>query len=186
MRSDEEIRERIDVLLKEELDRRVEASTRRLPHRCVHNHRQPLDPRRQVGGESNPGFNRLDRRHLPVVQDVGLCMYGSDDPEEWSGDICDEPLDAQRCPVFETTETPLLAAQIFVAQVQEPGWLEAEMPNVAHLVWALGDGAALPEARIPWWRRWWLRFFPPPLEPKLPPFDPSKLLPEVPRGGQAP
>lgn len=175
MRSADEIRQRVSTLLQAELDRRLFLATRRLPGRCTHNHRQVVDARKRVEDEVNPGYNRHDRRHLPVLAEMGLCMAGAESPEDWPGNICDEPIDAQRCPIFNPVETPEQAAAKFLQQVRDPDWLLAEMPEVAHLLWVI-ELDETPPVRLPWWRRWLLRLFPPAIEPRLPSFDPAQLL----------
>lgn len=185
MRSAEEIRERVRTLLRAELDRRIEGATLRLPQRCRHNHRQPLDSQPRVNDEVNPGYNRHDRRHLPVVAEMGLCMVGADNPAEWPGTICDEPQDAQRCPLFDPLESPGQAAERFLDEVRDPAWLLAHMPEVAHLLWVIEVDDA-PPVRLPWWRRWLLRWFPPVIEPRRPSFDPAGLLEGGPRADPRP
>ena len=156
MKNRDEIQNRIHTLLLAELDRRVAEANQRLPGRCQHNHRQPLDSRKEVAGEPNDGFNRVDRRHLPVVQTIGLCMLGADDPAEWQGDICDEPLDAQRCPSFTPTRTKDDILAEFRQDIEDEVWLSANLPAVAALLWALDESA--PNYHLPWWKRLWFRF----------------------------
>ena len=168
MRDQGAIRARIKTLLVEELQDRVREAQRRLPHLCVHNHAQIMDSTRELDGESNPGYNRLDRRHLPVASSVGLCMLGAEDIDQWPGNICDEPLDAQRCPYFEAKLGKAELLSVFRTQVQSVDWLTENMPEVASLVWVLGDTPA--NHHLPWWARWWfwsLRLRKEPLQPHL-------------------
>ena len=156
MKNQDEIQDRIRTLLLAELDRRVTEANLRLPRRCQHNHRQPLDSRKEVVGEPNDGFNRVDRRHLPVVPTIGLCLLGADDPTEWRGDICDEPLDAQRCPHFTPTQAKDEILAEFRREVEDEAWLTANLPAVAALLWVVGEEA--PNFHLPWWKRIWFRF----------------------------
>lgn len=186
MKNDEEIRSRIVELLGEELERRVDEATQRLPHRCEHNHRQALDTRKHIGGVPNEGYNVIrtpEHTHLPVIQTMGLCMLGSENPDEWPGTICDEPIDAKRCPLFSPTDTRQSIYNTFVQDVQDVTWLQTEWPELHSLLWVAGLLGNTP--RLPWWKRLWFFFRPMPLEPVHPPFDPKPYLAELERSKDA-
>lgn len=155
MKTEAEIRERLRGLLMQELHHRVAAAGRRLPQRCKFHHSQHLDGRKTVGGEPNANFNRVtNERHLPVI---GLCGFGVSDPTTWLGNICEDAIDAQRCPMFEPIHTKSAILEEFELQLLTPGWAEVAMPEVAGLCWALDDVTA---GRLPWWKRlmlWALR-----------------------------
>lgn len=158
MKTDTEIRERVRGLLVQELDRRVDEAHRRLPRRCTFNHRQVLDTRKAVDGEPNENFNRLaSLRHLPMVPTIGLCMYGAEDPEQWNGAICEDPIDAQKCPLFVPRQTKKQLLEEFQEQLATEGWVQENMPDVAVLLWAL-DAAEATWVRLPWWTYLWYRF----------------------------
>ena len=154
IRSELEVQDRIRHLLTVELDRCVAKATARLPHQCIHNHRQPLDVRKVVEGEANPDYNRVERPgHLPVI---GLCMLGAEDPTQWNGTICEDPIDAQRCPYYtDPTSTHEVVEATFHAQLQDLRWVEANLPEVYGLLWALGS-ETMP--KLPWWKAIWFRF----------------------------
>lgn len=158
MRSVDEIRERIRGVLTRELDQRVAQAQKRLPHRCVHNHRHTLDTRKAAEGEDNEFYNRITtRRALPVVNTIGLCMLDSDDPESWSGTICEDPIDAQKCPVFEAKQSKEEILLQFQKELAKDGWVEAEFPEVAALLWAIEyEGADV--IQVPWWKALWHRW----------------------------
>jgi hypothetical protein len=152
MRTESEVQDRIRYLLSQELDRRVAEACARLPHNCGHNHKQPLDVRQKIEGRDNPNYNRLDREKLPVI---GLCMLGAENPSEWKGTICEDPIDAQRCPYFDATHTKETVQKDFDEQIRDLGWVSENMPEVAGLLWALGS-ESMPS--LPWWKRLWFRF----------------------------
>lgn len=160
MKSEAEIRARLRGLLVQELDRRVQDATRRLPRRCRFHHQQALDVRRLVDGEPNESFNQT-RRSLPVL---GLCGHGVEDPTEWSGTICEDPIDAQRCPLFEAKQSKDDLRQEFERQLQTPEWVQENLPEVAGLCWALG---VVQTPALPWWRRFWFRILRIRVEPVL-------------------
>lgn len=154
MKSRKEIAARIKSLLQAELDRRLAEAELRLPRRCRHNHQQVLDSRRHLEGDVNEGYNRVARHHLPILQPIGLCMMGSDNPEAWQGTICDDPIDAQRCPDFFALQSREEVVAEFRLQLETPEWVSEHLPSVASLLWAIEESPVLPT--IPWWRRlWW-------------------------------
>lgn len=171
------IRDRIRFLLAEALEQRVAEASKRLPKLCKHNHQNPLDTRRQVYGESNDGFNRITvAPGEAVTQSIGLCMLGAKSPEEWPGTICEDPVDAQRCPYFE----PIMSKEAVWADFhkmlhQDHARLRTELPEVYGLLWALNGFAS--ELQVPWWKRLWFWFLRVRVEPLAAmPEDAAKLL----------
>jgi hypothetical protein len=146
MRSESEVQDRIRYLLTLELDRRVTSATERLPHLCQHNRRQPLDVRKEIEGQPNPQYNRVSSKHLPLI---GLCMLGAEDPLSWPGTICEDPIDAKRCPYFTPTQTKETVEAEFKSQIRDLGWVGANLPEVYGLLWALG---AMTVPKLPWWK----------------------------------
>jgi hypothetical protein len=157
MKSANEVEVRVRELLGAELKRRL--SRERLPCLCVHNHQQPLDYRKSVYGEVNHHYNRISREEetpdgarvtLPVVQKIGLCMLGSESVDSWQGTICDEPIDAQRCPYFEFKEARSQVYEGFVSDVSDPAYVEASLPAVHSLLWVLGQSLHLKAGASVW------------------------------------
>jgi hypothetical protein len=105
--------------------------------------------RKRVDGELNPNYNRIS---LAVVQDqsIGLCTLGKDTAEEWNGTICEDPIDAQRCPYFQSKTTKEDLSREFQEQTNDIGWLEHNLPEVYGLMWALSE-----PVKLPWWKRLW-------------------------------
>jgi hypothetical protein len=143
MKDTQEVQNRIRQLLTEHFERRCADAEERLPRRCVYNYRHTLDARKRVDGEPNPSYNRITRGDshvgLPVLQTIGLCTYGSDHPEKWNGDICEDPIDAQRCPLFKARMTRDLIKKEFEAQIKDADWVKENMPEVQALLWVLGS-----------------------------------------------
>jgi hypothetical protein len=152
MRAEGEVQDRIRYLLTIELDRRVAEACARLPHKCQHNHRQPLDVRKEIEGERNDQYNRVSGVHLPVI---GLCMLGAEDPTQWAGTVCEDPIDAMRCPYFTPTATRESIQSEFSRQLSDLEWVSEHLPEVFGLLWALGS-ETLP--KLPWWKALWFRF----------------------------
>lgn len=157
MRTVTEIHDRIRGLLFEELQRRAARAERRLPDRCVHHRLHPLDSRPLVEGEPNDTRNRVTQAPgLPVSQTIGLCMHGAEDPESWPGDLCEDVIDAQRCPKFTPIQSKEQILAEFKQQLDDPEWIRANMPEVYALLWVLDTQSSY--SQIPWWVRlwWWL------------------------------
>jgi len=174
MKNEEDIRSRVRELLGEELDRRTAEASERLPRRCVHNYRHPLDQRKQVSGEPNESYNRItDNKGLPVLQTIGLCMVGSDNPEEWGGTICEEPLDAKRCPIFNPLKSKHELLQEFEEQLRDQDWVRVNLAEVHALLWVLEEFKSL---TLPWWKKFLFKLLRIKIEPVVPSLDPSKLL----------
>jgi hypothetical protein len=171
----DEIHDRIRFLITRELDRRVEEATQRLPHLCRHNKQHSIDARKQVDGERNYQYNRIDTKNPQLM---GLCMYGAENPEEWPGDICEDEIDAKRCPWFEPLRSKKALIEHFQIQLQTGMWMEDNMPEVAQLLWVLGDGDRAYRG-IPWWKHLWYRFLRIRVEPVIKVESPLALLQEA-------
>lgn len=169
MKTQADIRSRARHLLTVELDRRVSLAEQRLPGHCVHNYRHPVDVRKKVDGEVNENYNRIA---LPVIQQsIGLCTLGMEKPEEWNGTICEDPIDAQRCPYFTSKVSKDDIQKDFDSEVNDLGWLQQNLPEVYGLLWVLSEPVT-----IPLWKKLWfflLRIRTEPLKER-----PVNLLPE--------
>lgn len=147
MKDEAEVRLRVRELVTAELKRRLDESNERLPHRCTHNYRHVLDTRKVLVGEPNEKYNRIgDVRHLPLSQSMGLCMLGAEDPEQWKGDLCDEPIDAQRCPYFNPLKDDQKITAEFATHLKDPAWVETNLPAVSALIWVAGTDEAPKES----------------------------------------
>ena len=168
MKSSNEIETRIRQKLGEELDKRLKLAGARLPSHCVHNRRHSLDSRKHVDGEPNSAYNIID---TPTGQTIGLCMLGSEDPESWAGTICEDPIDAQRCPYFVSLQTKEDVIQKFNEQIADVTWLEQSLPEVASLAWVLER-----PVKVSWWAKLKAALFRVKIEPQTK-ADLTKLLP---------
>lgn len=182
MRTPNEVEDRIRALLVEELDRRMADASQRLPVKCTHNHRQSLDNRRKVEGDFNPTFNRISTHQgLPVVQTIGLCMLNADRPEDWQGTICEDPIDAQRCPYFDPKISKDDVWDGFVHDLSDADWVQLNLPQVHELRWVIAEEK---DVQLPWWKKILFRFARIRIPNALPPFEPAKLLPSPVRDSQ--
>jgi hypothetical protein len=156
VKSETEVRDRLRALLVQELDNRIEEAGKRRPHLCVHNYRHPLDDRKTVDGEPNENYNRITSAPWePVNRTLGLCMYGQESPENCRLDICEDDIDAQRCPLFQPTTTKASILDDLKAQLEMTGWIDENMPGAAELLWVLDASHSPP---LPWWKELWYRW----------------------------
>ena len=144
MKSAEQIEERVRFLLKEELQKRLQEAQMPLPHRCRHHYDHPLDYRKTVEGGPNSNYNRIQERGgalLPVVNTIGLCLFGSDQHADWEGTICEDPLDAQECPhsAFTPIKSPKEVYEQFLKDLQDESWVVVNLPRIQPLLWVLGS-----------------------------------------------
>jgi hypothetical protein len=154
MKGQTDIEDRVRFLLCEELSRRVREAESRLPHMCSHNHRQPLDTRKTVEDAPNDTYNRVTDHHgLPVVQSIGLCMLNAETPEQWQGTICEDPIDAQKCPWFTPAATKLSIFYSYKSDVENVEWVRAHMPELYGLIWVLDQSTW----GLPFWKRLWFK-----------------------------
>lgn len=164
MRTNEDIQGRIKQILTKELEARLTLASTVLPVNCKHNLKHTLDVRRHVAGEPNPQYNQVAKRHLPVI---GLCMLGSDDPANWPGNICEDPIDAQTCPAFDPLRTRQKVQEEFQAQLKVPSWVKEHLPEVSGLLWVLDvETVTSPQ---PWWKRMLRKLLSYTTLPQLPP-----------------
>ena len=153
--------DRVRSLLSAELDRRVALSSQRLPHHCTHNRRHPLDVRKTVDGEPNPNYNRVA---APSGQTIGLCMLNADSAADWNGTICEDPVDALRCPYFQSIVSKQMVWDAFHKDLGDPSWVQANLPEVHALLWVLQS----PVPDLPWWKKIWFRLLRRRVEPMTP------------------
>lgn len=150
MKNVDEIRSRIQLLLEQELERRVKESSRRIPRLCVHYYKHFLDTQREISGEPNPFYNRIVRDHDELAHGMlDLCLYGSENPGEWSGDMCETEKDAEACPHFEPILSKEKIELDFETILVDKKRLEEELPNVFELAWVI-DFVEAP-VKMSWW-----------------------------------
>ncbi len=163
-------------LVCQELDRRIALASERLPHLCINNYRHPLDQRKQIEGEDNENYNRItDKVGLPVLQTIGLCLLESEDPSEWGGTICEEPIDAKKCPYFTPAKGKNVILSEFEGELRDQEWVRGNLPGVFTLLWVLGKA----KIRVPLRKRILFKLLKIKIEPVLPKIDAEKLLTKV-------
>ena len=151
-------------------------------HHCRFHIENPLDGRPTVNGLSNENYNRVTRGpHLPVFNTIGLCGHPYENKElgdNWAGNLCDDDVTAERCPLFSPFLTKQELWNNMARDVKDVEWVRENLPELHALLWVL-DLAQVPIA--PWWVRALARLrllFAKVAPPELP-LDIEKLLAEM-------
>lgn len=181
MRSESDIIARARDLVLQAWKKRLSEAQKRIPHHCTYHHEQLLDFDPEISGESNPGYNRVDRVSLPVLKSqntLGICLYGVSDPSSWTGTICEEDIDAMRCPLFKSRFDISGLWETFQKDMANPNWVEENLPEMQTILWVLKEGRNTPSfLSVPGWVGSLLRFFLPfKPDPSCP--SPEFLLPD--------
>jgi hypothetical protein len=141
MKTADEVRGRLEKLRIRYLRQYCAAVRARLPHNCVHNcvHMPTLQK------TSLPTEVELAPRIVStlVVMEpqipVRLCLYGSDKPDMWNGDVCDADETARECPHFEARVTEEQAVAEFEGLMADDSYVLDNHKDVAALQWVLGE-----------------------------------------------
>ena len=129
MRPINEIEDRIRGLFFEELRLRGAEAEKRLPARCIYNKQNPLDSRSLHEGEPNDYHNRITTEPWTAsTRTIGLCMYGSKDIETWPGNLCEDAIDAQRCPLFTPLQSKAEILAEFMSDISNVAYKSASVP----------------------------------------------------------
>lgn len=117
MKDEKEIREKLKEVKHHYFVREYKDKMSCRPKSCIHNYRHEED-----GAE------------------VGLCMLGAENPEEWPGNVCDDIETAQKCPFFEQKHDPEDLEKEFFEKLENGKILAEEYKDIAALKWTLeGD-----------------------------------------------
>lgn len=144
VKSETEIRRRLNKLRTRYLNKHVQETQRRFHKNCVYN--QAHQPK-ALPYPSSPEFEfeRAPRKNrtLVVLQEspkaIRLCMYGSESSETWSGDICDSDSVSASCPMFRPHVSSHEAALEFEHALSDDETVLKSFPDIAALQWVLDD-----------------------------------------------
>ena len=115
MKSKKEIEKKLRKLSYREYLKMYEEKASCKPENCVHNY-----------------------RHEEDGEEVGLCMLGADNVEEWPGNICDDVSTAKQCPFFRSKQSKEQVKEEFFEKL-EKGDIEDENPSISALKWVLEE-----------------------------------------------
>jgi hypothetical protein len=173
MRTEQEVKTRVRELVSQELSFRLKEASKRLPKYCVNYYAHTLDSRKTVDGVKNPMYNRINPSDREgVTPTLGLCRLGSLEPEYWGGTICEDPIDAIRCPNFQPISTKGSIIAELERDLKDPDWIKYHIPELYSLIWVLGSES---ELKVSWWKKVLVFFRVIKVEPLRVLFDPSVL-----------
>lgn len=89
--------------------------------------------------------------------EVGLCLLGSSNPEEWKGTICDEDVQAQSCPFFKNKFSKDVMLRSFYEELEDETVVSAEYKDIAALQWVIGERVC--DWDLTRWQRVKIHFF---------------------------
>lgn len=173
MRTEDDIKKRLERLRRRYEHKYVEARIGRVPTNCVHNHLHSENKLPYSVSDLEDELELAPRRNrtLLVLDDkprtVRLCMLGSEDPSTWSMDVCDRAETAEACPHFRLKVPEQDVRDVFAEHMADDGYVATTYPDMAALQWVLRGGPKKwfwPVSLIvAAWR--WLRPLPEPPEP---------------------
>lgn len=146
MKTEEDVRARLESLRSKYLRRHVRASQRREHRNCVHNAEhipKPLPYKRQIPTD----LERAPRRQVSLVvlnddensRSIRICMYGADTPSAWQGNTCDSDDVSADCPMFQPMLSSHEAALDFEQSLEDDATVLQKYPDVAALQWVVQD-----------------------------------------------
>ena len=141
MKTVDEVRKRLEKLRFRCLRQHVRLISSKKPQNCVHNFEHVPHPQRNEIPTEVEMVPRVVST-LVVIQPekpIRLCMYGSDKPESWNGDICDVDDTAQICPYFKSRVSEERAVEEFDLLMVDDDYVFEHHKDIATLQWVLGE-----------------------------------------------
>lgn len=186
MKSESQIRQRLEKLRVRYTTKYMEASQCRSYLNCVYNLKHQTQKLKYKDSDLVLTEYEMYPKSVsslvvinPDSDSVHLCIYGSENPETWNGDICDTDEVAKECPMFKPWKSIKEAREEFEALLEDDQYIYRNHPDIAALQWALN--IRLHQYKIPWYYRLilWIKskfIRTEPVVPKsLPPGDPEEL-----------
>jgi hypothetical protein len=72
-------------------------------------------------------------------QKIRLCMYGSENPSEWPGNVCDTVETARECKLFQPRVSEKDAVKEFNDLMADDAWVYEHHKDIAALQWVLEE-----------------------------------------------
>jgi len=142
MRAPDEIERRLKKLTSRYKDKYLSKSQGRFHKSCAHNRTHVPTP--TVKSESSKMWESSlsPRRQVTLIvmqpeMPVGICMYGSEKPETWNGNTCDDDSVSEECPYFTPSQSKEDASAEFDMMLKDDALVLSEYPDVAALQWVL-------------------------------------------------
>lgn len=141
MKSEDQIKSRLNSLYSKHKKLWVKENTSPSPDTCIHNYNhvpRPLVPRpRDLEFKLAPRVQKT----LVVIENadraVRICMYGSENQDKWNGTICDSVEHAQSCPLFTPSISIEEAQSQYENLIMDDEYVYENYKDIAALQWVL-------------------------------------------------
>lgn len=162
MKTPEEIRKRLEKLRVRYCKNFFSEVRSKKPHNCVHNAEHHPSKRKPVLPTEVELAPRIVTTLVVIQPDspIRLCMYGSEKPDLWNGDVCDDDATAASCPYFEAKISEDEANDEFNKLMADDAYVLEHYKDVATLQWVLNERVY--ETELSFWGRltlWFGRIF---------------------------
>jgi hypothetical protein len=114
MKDEDEIKKKLEEVKYQYFKREYQEKFSCKPENCIHNY-----------------------RHEEDGEEIGLCMLGAENPEEWPGNVCDDVSTAKSCPFFEVRHQEDELREEFEEEIQDVSVLASDYKDIAALRWVL-------------------------------------------------
>ena len=154
MKTHSDIENRLQHLRLRYTQKYVSKSQERCYLNCRFNYKQV--PRGTYQKNKSSSVPMASRRNVTLVviqpeKPIHICMYGSDDPANWPGSICDSDDVAKKCSWFNPLKNANDARAEFDAKLADDEYIFENHRDIATLQWVLGDGLRVHKMKMPWW-----------------------------------
>jgi hypothetical protein len=162
MKSKEVVERRLRTLRIRYLKQFVASSQDRLHRNCLYNREHK--PTGQYKSSKSVDVDVASRKNVTLVviqpdpPSIRLCMYGSEDSTKWNGDICDDDVKSQHCPLFRPIMSVEEARLEFQTRLANDDYTYDNYRDIATLQWVLED--RIHKHQLSLWERFivWIRF----------------------------
>lgn len=140
MRSREDTEHRLKKLTDRYKNKFVSERLKRKHTNCSHNYLHVPD---QKGVSTKSWESSLAPRKqvtLVVIQPespIGICLFGSNKPNLWNGDVCDDDSVSESCPNYDPLNSKEALEQEFDDNLKNDEWTLSTYPDIAALQWVL-------------------------------------------------
>lgn len=113
------------------------------PHNCIFNleHTPKKLPYSSKIDENISRMSMPSRSSLLVViqedETTRICTYGSENPKEWNGNVCDDTSVSSTCPYFVNTNSIAEVNEKFDSLTKDDKLMIKNYPDMAALQWVL-------------------------------------------------
>lgn len=145
MKSQEAIRHRLEKLRTRYLRSHCALVRDKKPQNCVYNYEHKPFGVREKGVPIEYELAPRVSISLVVIQPdrpVRLCTYGSEKPDTWNGDLCDQDDIARKCKKFKHRVSEEGAIQSFNDLMLDDPYVLENYRDIAALQWVLGERVA--------------------------------------------